>query len=326
MTNSIKKANQKIAIREKLFKQMVNFLATDKGKCFLRGIHYYSVPELVRMYQAPNLCKIRQNWQRLELINSAVKETETEHYVRFRITDYTHIYDRNEKTDKQNEAFVEEYRKNKPQIALTAHELKTLNKRDQWSIKRNTDGSPMIRQETVNGKTVNLYDKITGLPLYMYTPKHSGIGVAKRLHMLEMHKMEKYDRKHPIPTEEEAAKHDLFPGQLIEAYKQIREAHIEQIRKDLVDLYCPVSVSVVVKNGDNVKTIKDYAKTKLGRTRSDKVGCDYPLRGDLKNRLATIMDIAKRDNSPGVVTCLHLHTHSHKTGLVVLPERLAIAA
>lgn len=58
----------------------------------------------------------------------------------------------------------------------------------------------------------------------------------ERFHMLENHKMDKWETKHPRPSEEQR-KNDLFPHTLYEGWKSLREAHQEAVRNQIVLKY-----------------------------------------------------------------------------------------
>lgn len=68
-----------------------------------------------------------------------------------------------------------------------------------------------------------------------HRPK-SKMGHAERHHRLENHKMDKWDKHHPRPTEEQL-KGDLFPSTLYEGWKALRSNHQERIHNQIVMKY-----------------------------------------------------------------------------------------
>lgn len=59
-------------------------------------------------------------------------------------------------------------------------------------------------------------------------------GLANYLHLLELHKMSKWDRKHPMPSLE----FDLFPELIVAGWKTKRMLANEHIRNELSIKYC----------------------------------------------------------------------------------------
>lgn len=73
--------------------------------------------------------------------------------------------------------------------------------------------------------------------------KPTKLGYAERLHMLENHKVDRWERKHR-PTFEELTQ-DLFPRTLIQGFLDLRDKKREMIREDLSALYPPKDSCVV---------------------------------------------------------------------------------
>ena len=69
------------------------------------------------------------------------------------------------------------------------------------------------------------------------------LGYAERLHMLEDHKVDKWEEKHR-PTFEEL-KQDLFPRALLQGFFDLRDKKREIIREDLAGKYPPKNSCVV---------------------------------------------------------------------------------
>lgn len=332
-TKQIKKSNARIARTENIFNKLVTFLKTNTGLKFVQEYakRHQTLDALLDKYNLQYIRGVGLHPKQIGTLRVAIEKAGRLRCLDPIIIDYTKLGVSEAAYDKSRERFVAGYRKTKPPVRLTKFEQKCLNKRDQWSVKIDENGKPVIATDVVNGELRLLFDKITGRPIYKYTPKNNKIGMALKLHMLEVHKMERYDRKHPIPTLEELnnqPQRDLFPDMIIAAHKQLREAHVEQVRKDLIDLYCPVSVEARVANRktDNVRSV-ECAKIKLGKTRSELLHCERPLRSDLKHRLRTALDIAINNHPGENIACLKLHTHDKRTdGLIIFPDKLKMAA
>lgn len=67
--------------------------------------------------------------------------------------------------------------------------------------------------------------------------RNNKLGYAERLHKLEEHKIDKWERKHK-PTFEEL-KQDLFPRTIIQGFLDLRDKKRETIREDLSAIYPP---------------------------------------------------------------------------------------
>jgi hypothetical protein len=63
------------------------------------------------------------------------------------------------------------------------------------------------------------------------------MGFAERMHAYEEHKMNKFIKKHPAPTERELAE-DLFPEELKAGYKNMLYIRREHVRNILCETYC----------------------------------------------------------------------------------------
>ena len=147
--------------------------------------------------------------------------------------------------------------------------------RDQWKIKTDTKGKPIIKRENTirEGEIAPrlLYDARTGLPIYCFSPKATKMGIALKLHMLETHKMKKYDKIAEINKKRDCER-DLFPEQIVQKYKMLREAHLEQLRDDLANSYCPRKVTVVLqhKKTENVTKVETGKELNIGCIRHGK--------------------------------------------------------
>lgn len=105
----------------------------------------------------------------------------------------------------------------------------------------------IIRDE--NGKPIQKTDKqgrkfwnsVTNKPIPVRKRKSTKMGTAKKCHMYELHKMAKWDRKNPEPTQS-ALLTDLFPLELMAAHRTRRSLAVERVRNELAELYCHATV------------------------------------------------------------------------------------
>lgn len=83
-----------------------------------------------------------------------------------------------------------------------------------------------------------LWDTKTNTPIYKTVDKHKiDSGLALKCHMYELHKMARWDHKHPKPSPEQM-KSFLFPYMLMQEWNTQRNVANERIRDDLSNKYC----------------------------------------------------------------------------------------
>lgn len=243
----IEKANHKIAIKERISTQLVNLLSTSKGEEITRNIGFMTLPELIHKYGMHCLKRAGNPKRQMNMLMHAVAKAGQGlniRHTKVNIVDYTKLAEKEAEYDKQRARFVANYQKNKPAVRLTKYEQKLLNKRDQWKIKLNGMGKPITKTEKFirEGELAPrmLYDKETGIPIYQYTPKNNKLGLAMKLHLYELHKMAKWDKKNPYPSKLQL-KQDLFPTTLVSAYRTRRNLYNEHVREILSACYCGTS-------------------------------------------------------------------------------------
>ena len=160
---------------------------------------------------------------------------------------------------------------------LSKKELAKLN----TEIVRGLYGKPVQKKDS---KGRLLWDTKTNTPIYKTRPKNMiPHGVAAKCHAYEIHKIQKWDRKNPQPTEKEL-KSFLFPDILQKEWETRRLNAIENIRNMLSNKYCegriykPEELSLYVlhksamKNDADTKEIYSFVK-------ADPYAYGYPLVG-----------------------------------------------
>lgn len=332
----IEKANHKIAIKEKLSKKLVKFIESDKGSELVRMIGYMPLNELMKRYGAPNLARAGTSDRQMNMLLHAVAKAGKGNELRHtKLIDYTHIAEEEDAYNKSRERFVKGYQKNKVPVRLLPYEQYLINKKSEFEIKRRPNGSYVIKDGIRTNKDGTqekclLFDKRSNIPIFKWRKKPNPMGIAWKLHMYEIHKMAKYDKRMAI-KEEMDKKSDLFPDQIVAKYKMLREAHLEQLRNDLVDLYCPRKVTVVVqdKNTEEVKKIQTDNVVKLRHcitTRGLFIPDKITIPTDVRERLDGIAKKITSENPNTHATCIHLTNKHGKLKKLLMPCTYALTA
>lgn len=332
----IAKSLKIIEVKERLSKKLIKFLMSDKGKQMVSMIGYMPLPTLIRQYEAPPLNKAGSSSRQMNILMHAVAKAGVGNLLRHtKLIDYTGLSSDEKAYNIKRENFVKEYQKNKSPIRLLKYEHKILNKKDEWEIKRLQNGAYEIKKEpdsnpdNVAGYRL-LFDKESGIPIFKWKRKPNPKGIAWKLHAYEVHKMAKYDKKMDEAMKKEKPLF-LFPEELPYKYKMMREAHLEQLRKDLSDLYCPRKVTVVIqdKNTENVKKIKTEQVVKLRHCITTKglfVPTELEIPFDVKERLDTISKKIVSENPDSRATCIHLTDNRGSLKKLLMPTEYALTA
>lgn len=302
-----------IKVKERLSEKLVKFFNTTKGENLISKIGYGNIDDIMSRFKAPRVVHIRSYTQKMNIVLSAVKKAGKTALLRYNTKrSLSDIANKENAQSAARRRFVENYQKNKTPIKLLPFEQKQLNMKSEWVIKRNPDGTPMIKQE--DGKL--LYDKASNIPIYVYRKKPNRFGLAAKLHGYEIHKMKKYDKIMSMMKEQEKAS-DLFPEQIDEKYKMLRESHLEQLRTDLSDLYCPGTVTVVEQNkkDDSVKKTKLNVRLRLGMIRNRALQRNATISA--LNNIAVNTNV----NPEMRLTCIHIdYPKLKRYGKVLLPH------
>lgn len=217
---------------------LVKFLKSKKGKQMLDLVDRMPVDALCKRFEAPKMCRHMLArlgpTQRKNMLKAAMKTIGVKTTVkRTGMPNYEQTLYLKQKNGELKLA-----------PSLTKYEQKCLNKRDQWVIKRDDFGKPMIAVEKDSDPNNiagyrTLYDKQSGKPIYKYTPKPKGAGIAWKCNAYANHKIDKWLARHPEPTALEL-KMDLFPGDLMAAWRTRRNIAVEAIRNAVAAKYYKV--------------------------------------------------------------------------------------
>lgn len=308
-----------IKVKERLSEKLTKFFNTTKGESLIRRIGYGNIDDIMSQFKAPSVVHIRSYTQKMNIVLSAVEKAGKTPLLRYNTNkSISDIVNNENAQDAARHRFVENYQKNKVPNKLLPFEQKQLNMKSEWVIKRNPDGTPIIKQE--DGKL--LYDKASNIPIYVYRKKPTKLGLAAKLHGYEIHKMKKYDKIMSMMKEREMTS-DLFPEQIDAKYKMLRESHLEQLRKDLSDLYCPGTVTVVEQNkkDESIKKTKLNVRLRLGMIRKRALQRNATINALNKIAVSTNVDPEMR------LTCIHIdYPKLKRYGKVLLPETFMKAA
>lgn len=112
--------------------------------------------------------------------------------------------------------------------------------------------------------------KLTAEEHKTYNKAHSPskMGFAALMHAYEEHKMKKFEKLHPAPTEREL-KEDLFPEELLRAWDTMMTIHREYVRNMLCDTYYNKGLPIFCKNRD------DFYKLYVVYNKYEKEGDPY---------------------------------------------------
>lgn len=77
---------------------------------------------------------------------------------------------------------------------------------------------------------------VTNKPIPVRKRKSNEMGLAQKCHLYELHKMEKWDRKNPVPSQS-GLSYDLFPKELLAAHNTRRELQVERVRDMLSERF-----------------------------------------------------------------------------------------
>ena len=117
------------------------------------------------------------------------------------------------------------------------------------------------------------------------------MGFAALMHAYEEHKMDKFKRKHPGPTEREL-KEDLFPDELVAGYNNMLYIHREHVRNMLCEKYAKTPTHERYFRVFKVLSVtKDPATGREHKPVISEVELDRPFLG---NQFTSKKDIATR--------------------------------
>lgn len=198
---------------------LTKWMSSNRGKEFAKRLGREPLDQLIKRLGAPNIDK-KDYIQKLNSYKYAVKQSGLQRRAII-------VKDYDKKVKEMKEAG-----KLKLPPSLTKEDLMKMN----TYIVRDADGNAIIKTDDQGRQ---FWNKFTNKPILVRKRKSSKMGLAQKCHLYELHKMEKWDRKNPAPTDG-ALSHDLFPKELLAAYRTKRELEVERVRNMLSERFCGV--------------------------------------------------------------------------------------
>lgn len=261
ITKALKDLNTQYAELDKIKK----FMSTPKGYQFAMRLGYEPIDQLVKRFQAPKT-SVRDEQQRLNCYKYGATAC--------KIMRRTIILKEYEKRLRE----AKKAGKLKLPKSLTKEEMYNIH----HPLVRDTGGHP-IQKTDHHGKF--LWNAHTNIPIYRRRNRESvRMGLAEKCHLYELHKMAKWDAKHPVPTSVELA-FTLFPEETMASYKTRRSIALEHIRNVLSEKYyhCkPISTPNIRMY--SVHKVDGYSGTKvIFEKECDPYIYGYPFAGYVAN-------------------------------------------
>lgn len=193
------------------------FIISKKGIRFANRLGKERIEDLEKRFEAPKL-SIKDSISKYR-IYLQVATTAKVLNKPTNIIDYTKLLERKKKNGEL-----------KIPRSLTKKELFEINN----PIVRDINGKP-IQKTTKKGFL--LWHAKTNIPIYKRKRSSTKMELAEKCHRYELHKISKWDKKHPIPTNKQLSS-ELFPEIAITAYNTMRNIALENIRTELAKKYC----------------------------------------------------------------------------------------
>lgn len=196
--------------------KLTKWMSSNRGKEFAKRLGREPLDQLIKRLGAPNIDK-KDYIQKLNSYKYAVKQSGLQ-----RRTIIVKDYDKKVKE-------MKEAGKLKLPSSLTKEDLMKMS----TYIVRDTEGN-IIQKMDKQGR--QFWNKFTNEPIPMRKRKSNKMGKALKCHLYELHKMEKWDRKNPAPTDQ-GLSYDLFPKELLAAHRTKRELQVERVRNMLSERF-----------------------------------------------------------------------------------------
>lgn len=196
--------------------KLTKWMSSNRGKEFAKRLGREPLDQLIKRLGAPNIDK-KDYIQKLNSYKYAVKQSGLQ-----RRTIIVKDYDKKVKE-------MKETGKLKLPSSLTKEDLMKMS----TYIVRDTEGN-IIQKMDKQGR--QFWNKFTNEPIPVRKRKSNKMGKALKCHLYELHKMEKWDRKNPAPTDQ-GLSYDLFPKELLAAHRTKRELQVERVRNMLSERF-----------------------------------------------------------------------------------------
>lgn len=195
---------------------LTKWMNSKKGHEFAKRLGREPLDQLIKRFQAPDIKK-HDYIQKLNSYKYAVTVNKLQRRAII-VKDY----------DKKVKEMKEEGLLKLP---------KSLTKEDRTKMEtfivRDADGKAKQKMDR-QGRL--FWGKFTNEPIPVRKRRSNEMGLAKKCHMYELHKMAKWDRKNPVPSDSTLSG-DLFPKELLAAYNTKRGLEVERVRDMLSERF-----------------------------------------------------------------------------------------
>ena len=196
--------------------KLTKWMSSNRGKEFAKRLGREPLDQLIKRLGAPNIDK-KDYIQKLNSYKYAVKQSGLQ-----RRTIIVKDYDKKVKE-------MKEAGKLKLPPSLTKEDLMKMS----TYIVRDAEGNAIQKMDKQGRQ---FWNKFTNEPIPVRKRKSNKMGLAQKCHLYELHKMEKWDRKNPAPTNQ-GLSYDLFPKELLAAHRTKRELQVERVRNMLSERF-----------------------------------------------------------------------------------------
>lgn len=193
------------------------FITSRKGILLANRLGKERIEDLEKRFEAPKLF-IKDNMSKYRIYLQAATTAKVLTKP-IKIIDYTKTLERKKKNGEL-----------KIPRSLTKEELFEINN----PLIRDINGKP-IQKTTKKGLLI--WNAKTNIPVYKRKSLSTKMELAEKCHRYELHKINKWDVKHPMPNNKQLYS-ELFPEVAIAAHNTMRNIALENIRTELAKKYC----------------------------------------------------------------------------------------
>ena len=197
--------------------KLTKWMSSKRGEEFAKRLGREPLDQLIKRLGAPDIDK-KDYMQKLNSYKYAVKQSGLQ-----RRAIIVKDYDKKVKEMKES-----------GKLKLPPNLTKEDRMKMETFIVRDADGKAKQKMDR-QGRL--FWDKFTNEPIPVRKRKSNKMGLAKKCHMYELHKMAKWDKKNPMPSDG-VLSGDLFPKELLAAYNSKRGLEVERVRNMLSERFC----------------------------------------------------------------------------------------
>ena len=195
---------------------LTKWMKTDRGKEFAKRLGREPLDQLIKRLGAPNIDK-KDYMQKLNSYKYAVKQSGLQRRAII-------VKDYDKKVKEMKEA---------GKLKLPPSLTKEDRMKMETYIVKDMYGKAIQKMDR-QGRL--FWDVASNKPINRRKRKSVKMGLALKCHLYELHKMAKWDRKNPLPTDGVLSR-DLFPKELLAAYHTKRDLQVERVRNELSERF-----------------------------------------------------------------------------------------